>query len=155
MSYDNSMDADLDEVCADPAYDIDDYGQFTVDLWVSGNATISDIKNADEYKFTDKPDKNPAKETFIKKGQAERNLAIMSLGLAGETGEVIEKIKKILRDGTYDEDNIIKELGDVVYYWARLCRFFGKQPSEVIAANVRKLESRKSRGVLRGSGDNR
>lgn len=118
----------------------DDYGQFTVDLWVSGQVDIGDILDPHTPAFKD---------------SAERNLAIMSLGLAGETGEVIEKIKKILRDGTYDEENIVKELGDVVYYWARLCRFFGKQPSEVIAANVDKLESRKARGVLRGSGDNR
>jgi NTP pyrophosphatase (non-canonical NTP hydrolase) len=122
-----------------PLQDIDEYGQFTVDLWVSGQKTIEDVRS---------------KSGDID-GDAERNLAIMSLGLAGETGEVIEKIKKILRDGTYDKDNIVKELGDVVYYWARLCRFFGMQPSEVIAANIQKLESRKARGVLRGSGDNR
>jgi NTP pyrophosphatase (non-canonical NTP hydrolase) len=123
---------------------IDEYGQFTVDLWQThGELDFRDTRHANPNYDPDKSD------------AAERSLAIMSLGLAGETGEVIEKIKKILRDGTYDEDNIVKELGDVVYYWARLCRFFGKQPSEIIETNVHKLTSRKERGVLRGSGDNR
>lgn len=104
---------------------INEYGQFTVDLWFSG----------------DRPEFE--------------SLAIMGLGLAGESGETLEKVKKYIRDGTLDIENIKKELGDVAYYWARLCRFFDLQPSEVLQANVDKLLSRKARGVMRGSGDNR
>lgn len=108
--------------------DIDQFGDFTVDMWVGPvNAT----------------------------GQTDRDLAIMSLGLAGETGEVIEHIKKSIRDGSLNMEALKKELGDVVYYWARICKYFEFQPSEVLAANVEKLESRRARGVSRGSGDNR
>jgi len=117
--------------------DIDKYGEFTVDLWASGNYTIDTIWNM---------------ETRV---AAERSLSIMALGAAGETGEVIEHVKKFLRDGKLDREALLKEFGDQVYYWARLVKFFGFLPSEVLAANIEKLESRRARGVIKGSGDNR
>jgi NTP pyrophosphatase (non-canonical NTP hydrolase) len=85
----------------------------------------------------------------------ESDLFIMALGLAGETGEVMELLKKRTRDGTFDRAALVKELGDVVYYWARICSFFGIKPSEVLYAIRAKLEDRRARGVLRGSGDDR
>ena len=108
---------------------IDEYGQFTLDMWIT-------------------PD-HPEIED-------DRSLAIMTMGLAGEVGEVVEPIKKLFRDGTQpDKEMLKKELGDVVFYWARICRRFGFQPSEVLKANVEKLKSRHERGVLRGSGNDR
>lgn len=107
---------------------IDLYGRFTEVMWFSG-----------------KPGE-PTKE---------HDLPIMSLGLAGETGEALEHIKKFIRDDHLDKDALKKELGDVAYYWARICRYFGLECSDVLAASVVKLESRKERGVLRGDGDNR
>lgn len=82
-------------------------------------------------------------------------LAMCALGLAGETGEAVEVIKKYLRDGTLDRENLVKELGDLMYYWARLCAMFELRPEDVIKANVEKLTDRKDRGVLNGQGDNR
>ena len=117
--------------------DVDNYGDFTVDLWASGNYTIGKIRNMED------------------RVAAERSLAIMALGAAGETGEVVEHVKKFLRDGNLDLEALKLELGDMVYYWARLSRFFGFLPSEVLAANVQKLESRRARGKIQGSGDNR
>ena len=51
--------------------------------------------------------------------------------------------------------NMIEELGDVLYYWAMLCTAFNLKPSDVIQANQDKLNSRLSRGVMQGSGDDR
>ena len=119
------------------AHDIDAYGRYTVHRWFSAG---------------EEADRN--NETYEKQG-AGKSLTIMSMGLAGETGEVLEKVKKLFRDGTYDEANIKKELGDVVFYWARLCKYFGFQPSDVIGSNIDKLEGRVERGTMRGSGDNR
>ena len=87
--------------------------------------------------------------------EAERELSIMTLGLVGESGEVAEHIKKALRDNHLNGAELKKELGDVIFYWARLCIFFGFQPSEVLKLNIDKLESRRDRGVLRGDGDHR
>lgn len=82
------------------------------------------------------------------------------LGLCGETGEIAEKIKKVIRDknGVYtdeDIDLIKKELGDVLWYLAGISYEFGFELSEVATANVEKLRSRKERNKISGSGDNR
>ncbi len=86
---------------------------------------------------------------------AEEAITIATLGLTGEVGEVMELMKKRLRDGTFDKENLKKELGDVLYYWCKLGRYFELSPSEIISANIEKLESRKIRNKMRGSGDNR
>lgn len=83
-----------------------------------------------------------------------------SLGLAGETGEVCEKVKKIFRDqdGVVTDQNrteLEKELGDVLWYLSALSRDLGLSLENVAQANLDKLFSRKERGVLQGSGDNR
>jgi NTP pyrophosphatase (non-canonical NTP hydrolase) len=83
------------------------------------------------------------------------DLSIMGFGLAGESGEVMEHLKKYLRDGTLNEEALKKELGDVVFYWARICRYFGFSPSSVLDAQIEKTKGRKKRGTQRGSGDNR
>jgi NTP pyrophosphatase (non-canonical NTP hydrolase) len=69
-------------------------------------------------------------------------LAYLGLGLAGEAGEVVEHVKKRLRDGTWDPDRMAEELGDVVYYWACLCVAAGRSPSAVLAASAAKIEAR-------------
>lgn len=43
-------------------------------------------------------------------------LSYLGLGLAGESGEVVELIKKRLRDGSLDVERLCDELGDVAYY---------------------------------------
>lgn len=83
-----------------------------------------------------------------------------ALGLADEAGEVVGKIKKVMRDdgGVLTEEKKIeikKELGDVLWYLAQLSTDLGIKLSEVAKANVEKLVSRLERNVLHGSGDNR
>lgn len=84
-----------------------------------------------------------------------RDLCIMGFGLGGECGGVQEKLKKYVRDDFLDLDKLRKELGDVLFYWTKICTRFGFLPSEVIAANKEKLNGREARGTLRGSGDDR
>lgn len=78
------------------------------------------------------------------------------LGLVGEAGEVAEKTKKLLRDSSkLDRDDIIKEIGDVVFYATALANYFDSSLAEVIEMNMSKLNDRAARGVIKGSGDNR
>ena len=74
-----------------------------------------------------------------------------ALGLAGETGEVLEIIKKIVRDrrdvSSVELDKIELELGDVLWYLAQLASRFGLSLNGVAMANLEKLEERyKDRG---------
>ena len=83
-----------------------------------------------------------------------------SLGLAGETGEVCEKIKKVYRDnnGVFTDEKrieITKEIGDVLWYLASICNDLSISLDDAANMNIAKLASRKERGVLSGSGDNR
>mgnify|MGYP000864468584 CR=1 FL=1 len=87
------------------------------------------------------------------------NIYYPALGL-GEAGEVQGKIKKIMRDdnGVVSDEKkqaIKAELGDVLWYIAALATEFGLTMDEIATANVDKLNSRKDRGVITGSGDNR
>lgn len=82
------------------------------------------------------------------------------LGLVGESGEIAEKVKKIIRDhdsdlSKVDIEDLKKELGDVMWYIAVIADYFDISLSEVGEKNIEKLASRKKRGVLGGSGDNR
>jgi NTP pyrophosphatase (non-canonical NTP hydrolase) len=82
------------------------------------------------------------------------------LGIAGETGELVEKVKKHFRDdyGQMTEEKkqeIIKEMGDCLWYHARLADVLGINFDDVAKENIRKLLDRKKRNKLHGEGDNR
>lgn len=86
-------------------------------------------------------------------------LSYVSLGL-GETGEIQGKVKKIIRDsnGIVNDEKrreIGKEIGDVLWYLARLAEELDYPLGYLAQANLTKLSDRKERGVLQGSGDNR
>lgn len=88
------------------------------------------------------------------------NFIYPTLGLAGEAGEVAEKIKKVMRDkkGIIDlqtKEEIEKELGDVLWYVAQIATELGLNLDEIADKNIKKLFSRKERKVLHGNGDNR
>lgn len=88
------------------------------------------------------------------------NFIYPSLGLAGEAGEVAEKIKKVLRDknGQIDAESretLKKELGDVLWYVAQLSTELELELEEVAQNNLDKLFNRMDRGVIGGDGDNR
>ena len=105
----------------------------------------------DDYqKFTDETDVYPKKE----------NNFVYTLGLVGEAGEVAEKVKKIIRDdgGIMNSDtksDIVRELGDVLWYITRFAKMLGFSLEQVAAMNIEKLQSRKDRNKLHGAGDNR
>jgi NTP pyrophosphatase (non-canonical NTP hydrolase) len=82
-------------------------------------------------------------------------LTYCALGLCGEAGEYAEKIKKKIRDGTFDKDLALKELGDALWYITCSSLELGSSLEEVAQINIDKLTSREARGVLKGSGDSR
>lgn len=93
------------------------------------------------------------------------------MALSEEVGEVMGKIAKHCRKNGIDAAEAIhlvqygalpdlaealrKEMGDVMWQWAMLCKEFGFTPSQIITENIEKLTDRQSRNVLNGEGDNR
>lgn len=77
-------------------------------------------------------------------------LAYPALGLSGETGETVERIKKICRKGPgqvwtpEDRDYLILELGDILWYTTRIANILGVDLDEVIERNIEKLDKRKA-----------
>lgn len=68
---------------------------------------------------------------------------VFCLGLAGETGEVLEVVKKSIRDEKpIDITHLKEELGDVVWYIANICTIFNLDLQEVIDENINKLSIR-------------
>ena len=111
---------------------------------------------------------NKAMETAIYPSGGIQGIAYTALGLNGESGEVAELVKKIVRDdeaGKSSEafekaisvrrDAIVKEMVDVLWYLAALSNELGVTLEEVANINVEKLRSRQERNMLQGSGNNR
>ena len=84
----------------------------------------------------------------------------VTLGLVGESGEIAEKMKKIIRDNggrvtKQEVEDLVKELGDVLWYVAQMASELGVSLEKVAEVNIEKLTDRRDRGKLGGSGDNR
>jgi NTP pyrophosphatase (non-canonical NTP hydrolase) len=86
---------------------------------------------------------------------SDQALIYLGLGLSSEAGEVSGKVKKMIRDGGINVMDTIDEIGDVFWYLARLCDELKVPAEDVLAKNIQKLNDRKARGVIGGSGDKR
>lgn len=90
----------------------------------------------------------------------EQAIIYPTLGLTGEAGEVANKVKKIIRDGSNKNDDsmvseIKSEIGDCLWYIAVLADDIGCKLSDIANTNLIKLENRKKKGTIHGSGDKR
>lgn len=86
----------------------------------------------------------------------EQAVTYCAMGLAGEAGEVANKVKKIMRGDVtlYDQnDAIVDELGDCLWYIAQLADQLGINLSDVAGRNLRKLQDRQTRKAIKGNGD--
>lgn len=93
-----------------------------------------------------------------------KNMVYPAMGMAGEAGEGCDKVKKLWRNlKTMDANflnaeqkiEIIKEMGDNLWYLAALAKELGVDLSYVARANITKLRDRTKRGVIKSQGDNR
>jgi NTP pyrophosphatase (non-canonical NTP hydrolase) len=90
----------------------------------------------------------------------EMRITYPTLGLAGEAGEIANKVKKIYRDNSgvvsiEKLEDLGGEIGDVLWYLAALATDLGLDLGDIAQANVDKLKSRQLRGVIGGEGDDR
>ena len=113
----------------------------------------------DTFEFYNKADltlseyQNAAAKTAMYK--TAHQILYPALELAGEAGEVANKVKKMLRDNDFDRAAIGAEIGDVLWYVAALSRDLNVSLHDIALGNIEKLYGRKERGTLQGSGDKR
>lgn len=87
-------------------------------------------------------------------------LLYLACGLNGESGELDEKLKKIIRDQNcqmtpQNLELIKKELADILWYLTAIVDELNLTLEEVMECSLVKIQDRINRGVLRGSGDER
>lgn len=117
---------------------------------------MNDITLLDEYQ-----ERAAVTAIYPSAGSGNTQAAVYcALGLAGEAGEVANKLKKVLRQGlTTPPDGICfdvkQELGDVLWYVARLADELGYSLSDVATSNIGKLKDRLQRNLIEGEGDGR
>ena len=89
----------------------------------------------------------------------EVEMEYLMLGLANEVGEVLGKYKKYLRgDKMIRQDfekALVSELGDVMWYFVRICDMLDVTLYEVMLDNIHKLNDRMLKGTIKGDGDDR
>lgn len=120
------------------------------------------VVNLDEYQYS-------AIRTAVYPGLGGAvGLLYTALGLGNEAGEVLGKVKKLVRDDNSDilltnqitvpdekKAAIAAELGDVLWYVAMVATEMNLSINDIAYENIQKLADRKQRGVLKGDGDNR
>lgn len=85
----------------------------------------------------------------------------VTLGLVGEAGEIANKVKKQIRDNPESpflesfRVDMIDEIGDLMWYVSQLCSELELDLGKIMSTNIDKLQDRKERGMLHGSGDDR
>ena len=128
-------------------------GQLELDLGAQSNESnkYKKVSDLDMYQQV-------AKTTAIY--PREQAIIYPTLGLTGEAGEVANKVKKIIRDGS-DKNNedlvqaISSEIGDCLWYIAVLANDFDIKLSDIASTNLEKLANRKKNNTIHGSGDTR
>jgi NTP pyrophosphatase (non-canonical NTP hydrolase) len=143
---------------------------FTADSDPQSHSISGPGSSASAYTFDSYQDDAGTTAFYPEAGAgSERAVAYVILGLTGEAGEIANKWKKLLRDAPrlsdhpdeyyeyYDnlKNDVFNELGDVLWYAALLATELGTSLGEVAAANYTKLNDRKRRDALHGSGDDR
>lgn len=115
------------------------------------------INETDIEAMTDKTDFEWFQERCLETAiyPKQQGLAYTALGLASEAGEYAGKIKKGIRDGTFDDKAAAAELGDVLWYVATAAHELGYDLDEIANGVVKKLRDRAARNVIQGSGDYR
>jgi NTP pyrophosphatase (non-canonical NTP hydrolase) len=105
-----------------------------------------------------------ARATASYPGLYRGDLTYPTLGLAGESGEFADKVKKLMRNKDVscasqldleDTRALVKELGDVLWYVSDLATSLGVTLENVAHVNIQKLQDRAKRGVIKSEGDNR
>lgn len=93
--------------------------------------------------------------TCLVKHAKNRHPPLTPVSLSARCGGVLEQLKKRVRDDKFDKDRFSMAMGCMAQAWCVMVARFGLVPSQLLRANIDKIEDRAARGVLRGSGNER
>ena len=66
-----------------------------------------------------------------------------TLGIAGESGEIVDAVKKhVIYNKPLDIANMREEIGDIMWYIALACRTLDFDMEEILQENIEKLAKR-------------
>ena len=110
---------------------------------LEGEMTEEEYRNFDYPKFVD------CLRAYNDKMGLSGDILHSAVGMSGESGEVLDHIKKVVWQGhCIDCDYIIKELGDILFYFTSMCGLIGTNIDEVRKLNIEKLTKRYPDGVF-------
>jgi len=90
---------------------------------------------------------NACKRTYDWQGLPDIEICMLCMGLAGETGEVIDYLKKVGFQGhEFKKEKLISEMGDMMWYFAMLCNYFNINFEDILKTNIEKLKTRYPKG---------
>jgi NTP pyrophosphatase (non-canonical NTP hydrolase) len=82
-------------------------------------------------------------EEFVRRRRiANDTVEYLAIGFGGEAGEILNEIKKEMRDGVSHRTDILHEMGDALYYLTALASKYEYSLEDVITANHLKLNKR-------------
>lgn len=85
--------------------------------------------------------------TMDEKMSRQDAISMLCMGLSGETGEIVDYLKKVFFHGkALDREHLILEFGDLIWYFAVLAHYFNFSFSEILKKNVEKLLKRYPNG---------
>ena len=89
-------------------------------------------------------------------GGRDMSLEYGTVALCGEAGELANKVKKFWRgDGPLNREDMLGELGDILWYTAYIAAALDMTLEDVARHNLAKIRARAATGTLRGNGDHR
>jgi len=90
---------------------------------------------------------NECKKTYAWQGLPDIEVCMLCMGLAGETGEIIDYLKKVGFQGhLLDKAKLQTEMGDLMWYFAMLCDYFNIKFDDILNTNINKLRKRYPNG---------
>lgn len=105
--------------------------------------------NIDEYK-------EKVKRTMNKDLTRSESISMLCMGLSGETGELVDMMKKSIYHGhEFDKNNTVKEIGDILWYLINLCNELSLDVHEIMDRNIEKLQRRYPEGFDQERSKNR
>ena len=97
-----------------------------------------------------------SKRTYAWQGLPDIEVCMLCMGLAGETGEIIDYLKKVGFQGKiFQKEDLINEMGDMMWYFAMLCDFFHIKFEDILTNNIEKLRRRYPNGFEIERSENR